>query len=63
LKQYPEVVSDIEEILVKFNLKQPILSNQDTNLQLDFSDALMSEEINGNIKFGGSRNACKCKCY
>jgi hypothetical protein len=47
----PEIVSDIGGILVKFNWKQPILSSQDTNLQLDFSDALTTEEINGNIKY------------
>jgi hypothetical protein len=47
----PEIVSDIGGILVKFNWAQPILSNQDTNLQLDFSDALTTEEINGNIKY------------
>ena len=47
----PEIVSDIGGILVKFNWEQPILSNQDTNLQLDFSDALTTEEINGNIKY------------
>jgi hypothetical protein len=47
----PEIVSDTGGILVKFNWAQPILSNQDTNLQLDFSDALTTEEINGNIKY------------
>ena len=47
----PEVVSDIGGILVKFNWEEPILSNQDTNLQLDFSDALTTEEINGNINY------------
>lgn len=47
----PEVVSDIGGILVKFNWDEQILSNQDTNLQLDFSDALSTEEINGDIKY------------
>jgi hypothetical protein len=47
----PEVVSDMGGILVKFNWQEPILSNQDTNLQLDFSDALTTEEIKGNIKY------------
>ena len=47
----PEIVSDIGGILVKFNWEQPILSNQDTNIQLDFSDALTTEEITGNIKY------------
>ena len=46
-----EVVSDIGGILVKFNWDKQILSNQDTNLQLDFSDALSTEEINGDIKY------------
>jgi hypothetical protein len=45
-----EVVSDIGGILVKFDWDEQILSNQDTNLQLDFSDALSTEEINGGIK-------------
>ena len=46
-----EVVSDIGGILVKFNWDEQILSNQDTTLQLDFSDALSTEEINGDIKY------------
>src|SRR5687768_9480189 len=46
-----EVVSDIGGILVKFNWDEQILSNQDTNLQLDFSDALSTEEIKGDIKY------------
>ena len=44
------MVSDIGGILVKFGWDEQILSNQDTNLQLDFSDALSTEEINGGIK-------------
>ena len=44
------MVSDIGGILVKFDWDEQILSNQDTNLQLDFSDALSTEEINGDIK-------------
>ncbi|HJT83258.1 MAG TPA: hypothetical protein VJ697_02140 [Nitrososphaeraceae archaeon] len=47
----PEVVSDMGGILIKFNWEQPLLSNQDTNLQLDFFDALTTEEISGNIKY------------
>ena len=47
-----EVVSDIGGILVKFNWgDEQILSNQDTNVQLDFSDALSTEKINGDIKY------------
>ncbi len=46
-----EVVSDIGGILVKFNWDEQILSNQDTNVQLDFSDALSAEEIKGDIKY------------
>jgi hypothetical protein len=46
-----EVVSDIGGILVNFNWDEQILSNQDTNIQLDFSDALTAEEINGDIKY------------
>ena len=47
-----EVVSDIGGILVKFNWEdEQILSNQDTNVQLDFSDALSTEKINGDIKY------------
>ena len=45
------MVSDIGGILVKFDWDEQILSNQDTNLQLDFSDALSTEEINGDIKY------------
>jgi len=44
------VVSDIGGILVKFNWDEQILSNQDTTLQLDFSDALSTEELNEGIK-------------
>ena len=46
-----EVVSDIGGILVNFIWDEQILSNQDTNIQLDFSDALTAEEINGDIKY------------
>ena len=46
-----EVVSDIGGILVKFNWDEQILSNQDTTLQSEFSDALSTEEINGDIKY------------
>ena len=46
-----EVVSDIGGILVKFKWDDQILSNQDTNLQLRFSDALSTKEINGDIKY------------
>ena len=46
-----EVVSDTGGILVNFNWNEKILSNQDTNLQLRFSDALSTEEINGDIKY------------
>lgn len=46
-----EVVSDIGGILVNFIWDEQILSNQDTNIQLDFSDALTTEEINGDIKY------------
>jgi hypothetical protein len=46
-----EVVSDIGGILVKFKWADQILSNQDTNLQLDFSDALSAEELKGDIKY------------
>ena len=46
-----EVVSDTGGILVNFNWDEQILSNQDTNLQLRFSDALSTEEINGDIKY------------
>ena len=46
-----EVVSDIGGILVKFKWPDQILSNQDTNLQLDFSDALSAEELKGDIKY------------
>jgi hypothetical protein len=51
VKTTSEVVSDIGGILVKFNWDEQILSNQDTNLQFDFSDALSAEEINGDIKY------------
>jgi len=47
----PEIVSDIGGILVKFTWENKILSNQNTNLQLDFSDALSAEEIKGDIKY------------
>ena len=46
-----EVVSDIGGILVNFQWDDQILSNQDTNLQLHFSDALSTKEINGDIKY------------
>jgi hypothetical protein len=46
-----EVVSDIGGILVNFKWDDQILSNQDTNLQLRFSDALSTKEINGDIKY------------
>ncbi|HET8792702.1 MAG TPA: hypothetical protein VFM31_02830, partial [Nitrososphaeraceae archaeon] len=46
-----EVVSDIGGILVKFNWADQILANQDTSLQLDFSDALSAEELKGDIKY------------
>jgi hypothetical protein len=46
-----EVVSDIGGILVNFIWDEQILSNQDTDVQLDFSDALTAEEINGDIKY------------
>lgn len=46
-----EVVSDIGGILVNFKWDDQILSNQDTNLQLRFSDALSTTEINGDIKY------------
>jgi hypothetical protein len=45
------VVSDIGAILVNFNWDEQILSNQDTNLQVRFSDALSTKEINGDIKY------------
>jgi len=51
LETTPEVVSDIGAILVKFNWDEQILSNQDTNLQLAFSDALSTEELKGDIKY------------
>ena len=46
-----EVVSDRGGILVQFTWMDKIVSNQDTNLQLRFSDALSTEEINGDIKY------------
>jgi hypothetical protein len=46
-----EVVSDIGGILVNFKWDDQILSNQDTNLQLRFSDALSTKEIKGDIKY------------
>ena len=46
-----EVVSDTGGILVNFKWDEQILSNQDTNLQLRFSDALSTEDINGDIKY------------
>src|ERR671913_362643 len=46
-----EVVSDIGGILVNFKWDDQILSNQDTNLQLRFSDTLSTKEINGDIKY------------
>lgn len=45
------MVSDIGGILVNFKWDDQILSNQDTNLQLRFSDALSTKEINGDIKY------------
>jgi hypothetical protein len=46
-----EVVSDIGGILVNFKWDDQILSNQDTNLQLRFSDALSTKEIKADIKY------------
>jgi hypothetical protein len=46
-----EVVSDRGGILVQFTWMDKIVSNQDTNLQLRFSDALSTKEINGDIKY------------
>ena len=46
-----EVVSDRGGILVQFTWMDKIISNQDTNLQLRFSDALSTKEINGDIKY------------
>ena len=46
-----EVVSDKGAILVQFTWMDKIISNQDTNLQLRFSDALSNKEINGDIKY------------
>jgi len=46
-----EVVSDRGGILAQFTWMDNIISNQDTNLQLRFSDALSTEEINGDIKY------------
>jgi hypothetical protein len=44
-----EVVSDKGAILVQFTWMDKIISNQDTTLQLRFSDALSNKEINGDI--------------
>lgn len=46
-----EVVSDRGGILVQFTWMDKIISNQDTNLQLRFSDALSTKDINGDIKY------------
>ena len=46
-----EVVSDRGGILVQFTWMNKIILNQDTNLQLRFSDALSTKEINGDIKY------------
>jgi hypothetical protein len=46
-----EVVSDRGGILVQFTWLDKILSNQDTNLQLRFSDALSTKEIMGDVKY------------
>ena len=47
-----EVVSDRGGILVQFTwLDKKILSNDETNLQLRFSDALSTKEINGDVKY------------
>jgi hypothetical protein len=46
-----EVVSDRGGILVQFTWMDKIISNQDTNLQLRFSDALSTKEVNGDIKY------------
>jgi len=46
-----EVVSDRGGILAQFTWMDNIISNQDTNLQLRFSDALSTKEINGDIKY------------
>ena len=46
-----EVVSDRGGILVQFTWLDEILSNQDTNLQLRFSDALSTKEIMGDVKY------------
>jgi hypothetical protein len=46
-----EVVSDRGGILVQFTWMDKIISNQDTNLQLRFSDALSTNEIIGDIKY------------
>jgi len=46
-----EVVSDTGGILVNFKWEEQILSNQDTNLLLRFSDALTTKEIIGDIKY------------
>jgi hypothetical protein len=46
-----EVVSDRGGILVQFTWMDKIISNQNTNLQLRFSDALSTKEVNGDIKY------------
>ncbi len=46
-----EVVSDRGGILVQFTWLDKILSNQDTKLQLRFSDALSTNGIRGDIKY------------
>jgi hypothetical protein len=46
-----EVVSDRGGILVQFTWLDKILSNQDTKLQLRFSDALSTNGISGDIKY------------
>jgi hypothetical protein len=46
-----EVVSDRGGILVQFTWMDKIISNQDTNLQLRFSDALSTKEVDGDIKY------------
>jgi len=46
-----EVVSDRGGILVQFSWMDKIISNQNTNLQLRFSDALSTKEVKGDIKY------------
>ncbi|MFB5599499.1 MAG: peptidase [Nitrososphaeraceae archaeon] len=46
-----EIVSDQGGILTKLNWPDTIMANQDTELNLMFSDALTDSEINGDIKY------------